>query len=364
MMGKQTKSILTMVLAFSLFAVSCGGTADTTTTVAPSTTVAPATTVGPATTETTTPTEPDIVTVRVSLPPFGSQAFIVDMIETQGLGEKHGITIERHEFSGPPAHYLQITGDVSDIAAATWLELQQNQARGLRVVGVGPNLRYINPMVVGVNSGIESIEDLKGKRIAVYFQAGTDVLAARAAIQQKYGFDFFTENDVTSADAPLLSTQLERGDVDAILTFSNFAAALVAEGKGRILFVVADLLNEVFGVSMDAPFGVYITSANVANNYPERIERFLAAYLDAVDILVTDDSVWPALAESRGITDPAALTEFMESERQGFATEWNDSVFDGFEEMFNTLLAIGGQDVVGLPEFDRTTYTTDFWSGG
>jgi NitT/TauT family transport system substrate-binding protein len=286
------------------------------------------------------------------------------MIETQGLGEKHGIVIERHEFSGPPAHYLQITGDVSDIAAATWLELQQNQARGLRVVGVGPNLRYVNPMVVGVNSGIESIEDLKGKRIAVYFQAGTDVLAARAAIQQKYGFDFFTENDVTSADAPLLSTQLERGDVDAILTFSNFAAALVAEGKGRILFVVADLLNEVFGVSKDAPFGVYITSANVANNYPERIERFLAAYLDAVDILVTDDSVWPALAESRGITDPAQLSEFMESERQGFATEWNDSVFDGFEEMFNTLLAIGGQDVVGLPEFDATTYTTDFWPGG
>src|SRR3970282_2750152 len=114
------------------------------------------------------------------------------------------------------------------------------------------------------------------------------------SIQQKDWFDFFTQKNVTSTDAPLLSTQLERGDVDAILTFSNFAAALVAEGKGRILFVVADLLNGGFGVSKDAPFGVYITSANVANNYPERIERFLAGYLDARDMLVTAEAVWAA----------------------------------------------------------------------
>jgi len=303
------------------------------------------------------------LTVRVSVPPFGSQAFVLDMIDQQGIGERHGITIERVPFSGPPTHYLHITGDVSDVAAATWLELQQNQARGLRVIGVGPNLRYVNPLVVGADSGIESIEDLKGKRIGVYFQAGTDVLAARAAIIEQYGFDYFEENEILSADAPLLDDQLRRGEIDAAFTFSNFAAGLVADGAGETLFVTADLLNEVFGIDPDAPFGVYITSARVVNEQPEKLERFLAAYVDAVEVLQTDDSVWPALAESRGVTDPDAVAEFMASERNGFATAWNQETIENFEEIFNILLDIGGEELTGIAEFDATTYTTEFWPG-
>lgn len=301
-------------------------------------------------------------TVRVSLASFGSQRFPLDVMEMKGLDKKYGIKLERVPFSGPPANYQQLTGDVSDIAPATWLELQQNLARGIRVIGIGPLLRYTNPMVVRADSSIKSVTDLKGKRIGVYFTAGTDVLAVRAAIQQKYGFDYFKENTVQQADAPLLTTQLESGQLDAIFTFSNIASQLTGSGKGHVLFVAIDLLKDTFKLTSDDPFGIYMTSEGVAKNHPERAKRFMAAYKEAARILITDDSVWPTLAKTQNISDAQGIAALRDTERQSFATAWNQTVINHMGQIFDTLLKLGGQKEVGLAKFDSSVYSTQFYS--
>lgn len=346
--------LLGLLAALAFVAAACGGETETPPTGAP-------------TTETTggqmTSAPPEVVTVRVSVAPFGSQLFPVEVIERRGLDEKYGIEIERVPLSGPPAHLLQITGDQSDIAAVTWLELQQNLARGIRVIGVGPLLRYTNPLVVQPDSDIQGPEDLKGRNIGVYFLGGTDVLAVRAAIQKQYGFDLFEENTVSQADAVLLGEQLGRGDLDAIFTFSNLATQLESQGKGKILFEAIDVLKEPLGLTDDDPFGIYMTSANVVNNHPERVERFLAAYKEAVEIMLTEDEIWVELAETQNITDEAGIAALRDIERRGFSTVWDQSVIDRFQLMFDILQDIGGTDITGVEEFDASVYTTQYWPG-
>jgi NitT/TauT family transport system substrate-binding protein len=304
----------------------------------------------------------NVETVRVSVASFGSQRFPLDVMEMKGLDKKYGIQLERVPFSGPPANVQQLAGDVSDIAPATWLDLQQNLALGIRLIGVGPLLRYTNPMVVRADSSIKSVTDLKGKYIGVYSTATTDVLAVRAAIQQKYGFDYFKANTVQQADAPLLTTQLESGQLDAIFTFSNVGSQLVSSGKGRVLFVASDLLTSTFGLTNDDPFGIYMTSENVAKNHPERVKRYMSAYKEAVHILLTDDAIWTELAKTQNISDPQGIAALRDAERQSFTTTWNQTVINHMSNIFGIMLQLAGQKEVGLAKFDSSVYSTQFYS--
>lgn len=368
-MARITRLLVALSLVAVLAACGGGGTdeaaVEATTAEAPPATTAEETATGAAEESTETTEEAateDVIPVRVSMAGFGSQAFPIETMKLRGLPEKYGFTLEEVPFTGPPTNYLQLSGDLSDLAPATWLELQQNEARGLKTVGVFPFLAYSNPMVVAADSDIQEIPDLKGKNIGVYFLGGTDVQAARAAIKELYGFDYFKEAKVTQADAVLLGKQLERGDVDAILTFSNLGSALESEGKGRELFKVSDVLAEAFDTPADAPFGIYATTPQVLSEYPERIERFAAAYKEAIDIMQTDDAIWTELAATQGIEDPAAVDALRETERAGFSLNWDEEAIDTMEEMFGIIYNLAGTEVTGIEEFDRTAYNTEIWA--
>ncbi len=299
--------------------------------------------------------------VRVSVAPFGTQLFPAEIIQSQGLDVKNGFRIKILNFTNPPQEYLQLTGDEADISAGTWLDLQQNEARGLKVLGVGPLLRYTNVMIVPTNSTIQSPADLKGKRIGVYFEQGADVEAVRAAMEQKYGFDFFKDSTVQQADAALLGDEMQRGDFDAIFTFSNLGSQLVASGKGRVLFSAADILSGAFGLTQDDPFGIWITSVQYSVQHPKEIRDFMTAYKEAVNILKTDDSVWPALAKTQNITDQAGIDALKQDTRASFATTWTPATINHMASIFNLMYKIGGVDLTGLDKFDTSVYPTTFW---
>jgi NitT/TauT family transport system substrate-binding protein len=256
---------------------------------------------------------------------------------------------------------LQLTNGESDIAPSTWINVPQDAARGIPEVAIAPLLRYYNPMIVPVDSTIKGPADLKGKRIGVYFQAGADTQLIRTAIITKYGFDFFKDSSVSEADPTLLGPSLQRGDLDAIFTFANLGTALVTAGNGRLLFTAADVLADVYGLAKDDPFGIYMTTTDVIQKNPEPIRRYLAAFKEAIPILENDDSVWPDLAKTQNITDPAGTNALRDVERLGFTAKWDQAALTKFGSLFDAMYKVGGRDVTGVDKFDPSLYSLDLW---
>src|SRR5919204_515431 len=56
------------------------------------------------------------------------------------------------------------------------------------------------------------------------------------------------------------------------------------------------------------------------DSHPDSVPRLVAAIDEAVQLLETDDAVWPDLAKRSGVTDPQLLPAFVRMQRDSFRT--------------------------------------------
>lgn len=134
----------------------------------------------------------------------------------QGLFEKYGLTVEPVNFSGPTDQLLQAiaTGkaDGGIGMALRWLKpLEQGFDVALTVGTHGGCMRLLSTP----DSGIKSIADLKGKKVAVSDQASPirNFFAIQAA---KQGINPDTEIEWLQYPADLFGEALKKGEVQAV----------------------------------------------------------------------------------------------------------------------------------------------------
>lgn len=134
----------------------------------------------------------------------------------KGLFEKYGLTVEPVNFSGPTDQLLQAiaTGkaDGGIGMALRWLKpLEQGFDVSLTVGTHGGCMR----LLAAPDSGINSITDLKGKKVAVSDQASPirNFFAIQAA---KQGINPDTEIEWLQYPADLFAEALKKGEVQAV----------------------------------------------------------------------------------------------------------------------------------------------------
>lgn len=144
-----------------------------------------------------------------------------------------------------------------DILPNGVLAVPQQKEAGIDTVILGSMIRHIpgpdnhtTDLWVKNDSPIKSVQDLKGKRVAVTSLEAQDVIFRRAVLAEKYkmnaaalGGDF----SWVEIPAPQFEAALESGQVDAV-AFSNVLAYRIANsGKYRSVFQGANDLKEMYG---------------------------------------------------------------------------------------------------------------------
>jgi sulfonate transport system substrate-binding protein len=157
---------------------------------------------------------------------------------------------------------------------------------------------YSNPewtaLVTGPNSGIQRLQDLKGKRVAV--TRGTDPHIFLLRALNSIGL---TEKDIelVPLQHPDGKTALEKGSVDAWAGLDPYMAQLEVE-KGYILFFRNKEWNS---------YGVLDVRESFAKDHPELVKRVLAAYEQArVWTLEHQSEARQILAAEAKLTDGVA----------------------------------------------------------
>ena len=222
----------------------------------------------------------DLGTVRIGVLKFGTVNWELDVIKHHGLDRKAGFTLEVQGFGSNEAADVALLGGAADGIVEDWLWVSRQRASGLPLTFI-PYSSSIGSLVVRAGSGIETLEDLAGRKIGV---AGGPLDKSWILIQgmakEKAGIDLAEDASPVYGAPPLLAEKLRQGELPAVLDYWNYAAGLVAEGNRPLVSVSA--AEEALGVPGDTVQLGYVFKEDWVDNHAKLVQAFseVAARVD------------------------------------------------------------------------------------
>lgn len=198
----------------------------------------------------------------------------VDVGMEKGFFQKRGIELEISAFAGSAKLQQALGADAIDIGLGSGPELAF-VAKGNTDLGICAYAGPVNlMMVVRPDAGINSVADLKGKRISVSTVGSlTDWVTREVSRRQGWGNDGILVTPLGTNEAQVAA--LRAKETDGLAVDPAGAFELQEKGVGKILLrystVAPVFINHV----------TYATNKIIAA-HPEQLKEFLAAWFETV----------------------------------------------------------------------------------
>lgn len=275
----------------------------------------------------------------------GLAAAPVIFAQQEGIFEDNGLEVEL-----TPTTNLAILAPALDrqydIVYATPADLLQSANRNLPITVIAGQFRETSAspqtmLVVGKDSDIEDVADLRGKRVAAPTLAGT----LYASLQNELMDAGLTPDDVTVEEVPFpnMLDQLDAGAVDAILTAQPFLGAALAAGNRK-------LVDPLLSAGDPAILGMWASSPEWVGSNQAVVDAFRASLDQAIAWAEANpDEARQALADSLKISVEAlAAVPF---------PDWTTDVTSAELEPWLELLKNTGQIEGEGPDLDALVST-------
>ena len=202
----------------------------------------------------------------------------VYVAEEKGFFDKYGINVEIVDTvaGGATAVQMVSSGDVQGALLST-MAICNARGNGLPIIGVADiqsafNDTPLEEFYVRADSGINNVEDLKGKTIAINLTKSSFHYTWLMALENAG----LKPEDVTFVNLPFdqQKSALERGDVDAIGLMQPYSTMARTDEDLKMLFDATDVFGE-------KQFCEIIVNSVWAENNPDDAEKFVTAIADA-----------------------------------------------------------------------------------
>ncbi len=198
----------------------------------------------------------------------------LDIGMAKGFFQKHGLELEIAAFAGSAKLQQALAADAIDIGLGSGPELAF-VAKGAPVLGICAYAGPVNlMMVVRPDAGINSIADLKGKRISASTVGSlTDWVTRELSRQQGWGNDGIVVTPLGTNEAQVAAMRSK--ETEGLAVDPAGAFELEEKGIGKIM------------VRYETVAPVFINHVSYATNkivaeHPEQLKAFLAAWFDTV----------------------------------------------------------------------------------
>lgn len=282
---KKSYRMLSVAVAAGILLAGCGSSQETQHTVSTAESVKETEVETKAETKTETKAETESapkearefepITLRVAYMPNMGSASAIIAARDQGFFEEVGIQVELVQFQGGPAEIAAMSSgdiDIAQIGHGAHALCIEGQAEifGLDLYGKS------DAVMANKTKGIETIEDLKGKTVAVTAGTSSEIvfdLALQDAGMNRSDLEL-VEMDANGSVSAMIS-----GKVDACATWSP-GTNIILEQMGDNVITLAD--NADFFDRVAFP-GSFIVTDKFAEENSEAVVRFYAAILKGMD---------------------------------------------------------------------------------
>lgn len=198
----------------------------------------------------------------------------------EGIFLKHGIEVETITLDGSAKQHQAMTAGSADIALGAGPDMgfivKGAPEKAVAVMAGPPVNMYV---LVATKANIETVDDLKGKRIGVSTMGSlTYWLALQLTRQQGWGDNGYQIIPMGSIQAE--AAGFVSGNLDAAVASLEGGLNLAAKGQGRLLTSFGDRVG---------PFLVHVFFATdaVMTKNPDALRRYLQAWFETVAFVKT-----------------------------------------------------------------------------
>ena len=300
----------------------------------------------------------EMAKIRAGALTYGTVNWALDVVKHHRLDRKEGIELEVIGMAGKGASAVALQGGAVDVIVTDWIWVSRQRATGADYTFV-PHSIAVGGLFVRPDSGIETLADLRGKKIGI---AGGPVdkswLMLRAYGKKTLGADLKDIAEPTFAAPPLLNRIMLNGEIPAVLNFWHYGARLKAAGMKELIAVI-DMLP-VLGVQRRPPLLGWVFSESWAAKNDAAIRGFLRGLLAAQKILASSDAEWERIRPLTKAKDDTTFRALRDTYRAGIPASFGAEDIAAARTLFQTLAEFGGRDLVGE---SGSLAPGTFWSG-
>lgn len=285
---------------------------------------------------------PTIVLTSVK---FGSVSWLIETIRAEGLDKKHGFDLKILEVANNTAGPVALLAGEADVIVSDWTWAMRQRSRG-GDLKFSPYSSALGSLMVPKDSAVQSLADLKGKKIGV---AGTGIdkswILLRAYSRKILGKDISKIAEPVFGAAPLVTEEFRSGRLDACLNFWTYAARLAGGGARQVLSM-SEVITALDVSPAPALVG-FIWSEKAVLDKQVPVDKLLAAADDANVVLATSDEAWERLRPLIKPASDAELAAIKSYFRAGITKGWSEQDTASADKLTKLLIELGDTELVG-----------------
>ena len=218
-----------------------------------------------------------------------------------GIFRKHGLEVEASAFGGGPRLIQAMTAGAIDIGLDGGTDMAMI-AKGAPIKTIAPLSGAPLEIVIAVrhDGPIKTIEDLKGKKIAIT-GLGTLTGWLTRELVRSLGWSDRDVTYVTVSNVAASRALLKAGEIDAVTTDMTTTLQNALKGEERVLFSLGDVVK-------DFHMQVIFATDQLIKAKPETVRAFMAAWLDTIAFAKTNKDATVGIIQRVLGFDPQVLS--------------------------------------------------------
>ncbi len=261
-------------------------------------------------------------TFKLGLIP-GAQEFVDFVMEGHGLLDEAGLKADKVKSLSPANLHLMLAERKVDIGFGGFTTMATARGEGKDIIVIHGVFSPVNMVFVRKDSPIQSVKDLKGRKLGVFGGPGSTTFAFLAVVARNwYGIDLFKEAELVTAPAPALVELLGKGDLDAALLGTTESIQMFARERYRVLLDLSAEYKARQGGRAPAHVTV-ATNEEFARAHGDIVRDYVKAYDQTLAYIRAHPEVWDEYAASIRMDDPQERALFREKMGANLVEKWD-----------------------------------------
>ena len=278
--------------------------------------------------------------VRLGILQFGTVQWVAEIIRRHGLDTANGFALTAVTLANTDAGRVALMAGAADVVVSDWMFVAGQRAAGTKLC-FAPFSSSTGGVMVAGGSPVRSLGDLAHRKLGVAGgPADKSWLVVRAAAKAASGLDLAEAADLVYGAPPLLNAKLLQGELDAVLTYWNFAARLEAAECRQVVSV--DDCARRLGLPAAMSLVGFVFHEDWATQNAAAVNGFLNAAAAAADLLAGSNEAWQEIRPLMNAPDEPLFQRFRQRFVEGITHPSADAQERAAAQLFGVLRQTGG----------------------